>query len=73
MALTKIKTESPDKILKAADYNESQLARVAHVNDVIDQLSDLAKGLPALNPTGTTTQRLTAIEAAITALAQKLA
>lgn len=68
MALTKIKTESPDKVLKGANYNEAQLARVAHVNELVDQISSVAAQIPTFNPGGTTTQRLTAIETALTAL-----
>lgn len=68
MALTKIKTESPDKVLKGADYNEAQLARVAHVNEIVDQFSTLAKAIPALTGSGTTADRLTALEARFNAL-----
>lgn len=68
MALTKIKTESPDKVLKGANYNEAQLARVAHVNELVDQISTVAAAIPTFNPLGTTAQRLTAIETALTAL-----
>lgn len=73
MALTRIKTESPDKVLKAADYNEGQLARVAHVNEIVDQLSALAKAIPALTGTGTNTDRLLAIESKFNALLVALA
>jgi len=73
MALTKIKTESPDKVLKGADYNEAQLARVAHVNEIVDQFSALAKAIPALTGTGTTADRLTAIESKFNALLVALA
>jgi len=73
MALTKIKTESPDKVLKGANYNEAQLARVAHVNEIVDQFSDLAKLIPTFNPADTTAQRLTALEATLTALKTALA
>jgi hypothetical protein len=73
MALTKIKTESPDKVLKGANYNEAQLARVAHVNEIVDQFSDLAKLIPTFNSGDTTTQRLTALEATLTALKTALA
>lgn len=68
MALTKIKTESPDKVLKGANYNEAQLARVAHVNELVDQISSVAAQIPTFNSGGTTAQRLTAIETALTAL-----
>lgn len=68
MALTKIKTESPDKVLKGANYNEAQLARVAHVNELVDQISSVAAQIPTFNSLGTTAQRLTAIETALTAL-----
>jgi len=73
MALTKIKTESPDKILEKADYNEAQLARVAHVNEIVNQLSTIAKAIPALSGTGTTADRLTAIESKFNALLTALA
>lgn len=73
MALTKIKTENPDKVLKGANYNEAQLARVAHVNEIVDQFSTLAKAIPALTGSGTTAERLTAIESKFNALLVALA
>lgn len=35
MSTTKVGVASPDQVLKRADYSESALARIAHVNEAI--------------------------------------
>jgi len=81
MALQKYKTNSPNDLLAKAPYNESALARIAHVNDLVEKLNTKATSLPAEigatpNLTGSTVSvlkdqtevRLDVIEAKIDAL-----
>ena len=41
--LNKIFPASPDAILKKAPESEAALARMAHVNTIVNDLSDIAK------------------------------
>lgn len=47
MALQKYKTSSPNEVLAKSPYNESALARIAHVNDLVEKLNTKATSLPA--------------------------
>lgn len=47
MALQKYKTSSPNEVLAKSPYNESALARIAHVNDLVEKLNTKATELPA--------------------------
>jgi len=80
MALTKIKTESPDLVLKAAPYNENQLARVGHLNSLIDELASKATtvgtitsaNLVGVDGTGSNAAPLVETEARLDAIEAKL-
>jgi len=66
MSLIKIQAVSPDPILKAAPYAEGEIARIAHINYLIDQLNETVGGAfvnqTTIAPFGTVTP-LTAIPA----------
>ena len=80
MSLTKIETTSPDAILKKAPYNEAQLARVAHINAVIDELAEKAAtigtitspNLVGVDGTGNNAASLAGTEARLDAIEAKL-
>jgi hypothetical protein len=84
MALEKIKVVSPDLIVKRADYSEAALAKIAHVNFAITQITDAVSNVGVLGTTTALTattvaplraqveDRLDAIEAKLDALIKAL-
>ena len=50
MALNKIYPASPDSLIKSGKYSEAALARIAHVNNVIDQLTEIATEINTITP-----------------------
>lgn len=85
MALEKLRAASPDLILLRSEQSEAALAKIAHVNEVIRQISSAVNNVGALGETpeltGTTVatlraqveSRLDAIETKIDALLKALA
>ena len=77
MALKKITVVSPDLIVKRADYSEGALAKIAHVNFAIGQITEAVSGVGVLGTTtalaATTTATLRAeVEARLDAIEVKL-
>lgn len=52
MSLKKVKSLSPDPVLEKASYEEHTLARIAHVNAALENVSAAVK---VVGPLGTTT------------------
>lgn len=77
MALEKLKVTSPDLIVKRSELSEAALARFAHVNEVIRQVSTAAQEVGVLGETealtGTTVATLKAqVEVRLDAIEAKL-
>ena len=77
MSTTKVGVASPDQVLKRADYSESALARIAHVNEAIRLLkknvSDVGELPASTNLSATTVNGLRVeVEARLDAIETKL-
>lgn len=77
MSLKKVKFQSPDPVLEKASYEEHTLARIAHVNAALENVSAAVKVVGVLpasaNLTGSTVAPLRdEVEARLDAIETKL-